>query len=295
MNNNWWEIQVLGSIADEELIFWRLQKFGCQGAATHASEAGSLTKAYLPQEKATPLDLAALSLWLKQDAIAADLEPPKVKWQIIKEEDWASSWQQYWHPQEIGDRLIVIPAWLEPPADHNRTVIKLDPGSAFGTGTHPTTQLCMEALEMRLDGEGSPSFADIGCGSGILTITALLLGAAKSYAVDTDIMAVKATYANCELNHIAPEQIWVAEGSLDYLLEHIPEPVDGFACNILADVILSLVPQFQHLVKPKGWGILSGILLSQVHPIVDALENHGWVVGTLWQFKDWTCLTIRRS
>jgi len=295
--NKWWEIQVLADPALDELVFWRLQRFGCQGSSSQVNETKSLTKAYLPSEKATLLDLAALSLWLKQDAIASELEQPKVKWQQIDEEDWSSSWKQHWAPQEIGDKLIVIPAWLEPPTDNTRLVLRLDPGSAFGTGNHPTTQLSMEALEMRMyDAEGKNlTFADVGCGSGILAISAILLGATKAYAVDTDIMSVKATNENRELNHIPSEKIWVGEGSLDYLLENIPEPVDGFACNIIADVILGLVPNFQHLIKPNGWGILSGILLSQVHPIVDALENHGWVVGTLWKIKDWTCLTIRRS
>ncbi|AFY73124.1 ribosomal protein L11 methyltransferase [Synechococcus sp. PCC 7502] len=297
VSNSWWEIQVLGNPVLEEQIFWRLQRFGCQGTATQVTETNSLTKAYLPSAKASFLDLAALSLWLKQDAIAADSEPPRVKWHLINEEDWSSSWKQHWAPQEIGDQLIIIPAWLEAPADNTRLVVRLDPGSAFGTGNHPTTQLSLEALEMRLYDAHNQNltFADIGCGSGILAIAAVLLGATKSYAIDTDIMAVKATNENRELNHIPAEKIWVGEGSLDYLLENIPEPVDGFACNIIADVILGLIPSFQHLIKPNGWGILSGILLSQVHPIVDALESHGWVVGTLWKLKDWTCLTIRRS
>jgi ribosomal protein L11 methyltransferase len=308
--NNWWEIQVLADPALEELIFWRLSRFGCQGTATQVKDANLTIKAYLPSEKASLLDLAALALWLKQDAIASELdkplEQPKVKWHLINEEDWSSSWKQHWQPQEVGDKLIIIPAWLEPPSGNSRLVLRLDPGSAFGTGAHPTTQLCLEALEMKLydanDGDNDNkidkkniTFADVGCGSGILAIAAILLGATTAYAVDTDIMSIKATNENRELNHIPQERIWVGEGSLDYLLKSIPEPVDGFACNILAEVILSLVPNFERLIKPTGWGILSGILLSQVHPIVDALESRGWIVGTLWKFKDWTCLTIRRN
>ncbi len=297
MINNWWEIQVLANPALEELVFWRLQKFGCQGAASQIIDANSITTAYLPSTKAELLDLAALSIWLKQDAITAELDQPVVKWHLIAEEDWSSSWKKHWEPKEIGEQLIIVPAWLEPSQDNTRTVLRLDPGSAFGTGTHPTTELAIEALEMRLFDakDKNLTFADIGCGSGILAIAAILLGAVKAYAVDIDVMAVRATNANRELNHIPADQIWIGEGSLDYLLEHIPEPVDGFACNIIAEVILGLVPNFQRLIKPKGWGILSGILLSQVHPIVDALEKEGWVVGTLWKIKDWTCLTIRRQ
>lgn len=302
MINNWWEIQVLADPASEELVFWRLQRFGCQGTATQIKDSNLTIQAYLPSEKASLLDLAALALWLKQDAIALEIDRPKVKWHLINEEDWSSSWKKHWQPQEVGDKLIIIPAWLEPPVGNTRLVLRLDPGSAFGTGAHPTTQLSLEALEMKLydanDGDKDKkhvTFADVGCGSGILAIAAILLGATTAYAVDTDIMSVKATNENRELNRIPKEQIWVGEGSLDYLLKSIPEPVDGFACNILAETILSLVPNFERLIKPTGWGILSGILLSQVHPIVDALESRGWVVGTLWKFKDWTCLTIRRN
>jgi len=297
MINNWWEIQVLAEPGLDELVFWRLQLFGCQGNANQVQDTKSLTKAYLPLEKASLLDLAALGLWLKQDAIAADCEAPELKWKLIDEEDWASSWKSHWEPQEIGDKFIIYPAWLEPPQKCDRHVLRLDPGSAFGTGNHATTKLCLEALEMRMYGAAGKNLviADVGCGSGILAIGAIMLGAVKAYGVDVDIMSVKATNHNRELNNIASDKIWVGEGNLDYLLQNISEPVDGFVCNILADIIVDLVPNFHKLIKPNGWGILSGILLSQVHPVVDALEAHGWVVATLWKVKDWTCLTIRRS
>lgn len=162
---------------------------------------------------------------------------------------------------------MVYPAWIAPPTGELRHIIYLDPGSAFGTGTHPTTQLCLEAIEMRLADQALPpnfTFADIGCGSGILAIAALLLGAKKAYAVDTDILAVKATEHNRQLNQIPESQLWVAEGDLNTLRVHLQEPVDGFACNILLEPILEMIPQFHLLLKPNGWGILSGILVDQV-------------------------------
>ena len=298
LNNTWWEIQVLSNPSLEELVFWRLQDFGCQGTASQFKENEALIKAYLPIEKASWLDLSALALWLREDAIAASNTAPIVKWALIDDEDWSSSWKLHWKPEEIGDVFIIYPAWIAPPTDISRHVLRLDPGNAFGTGAHATTQLCLEAIEMRLSGlpkDSDFTFADIGCGSGILSIGAILLGASQVYAVDTDIMAVKATHHNRELNGITSSKLWVAEGNLLHLLQHIPKPVDGFACNILADIIIDLIPYLHQLIVPSGWGILSGILLEQVPAVIDVLEKYNWVVGALWKQNDWSCLNIRRG
>lgn len=257
---------------------------------------GFLVKAYMPQIQAQQLDLAALALLLRQDAVCAGYAAPVVQWNLIDEEDWSSSWKDHWHPQNIGDRFLINPAWLPIPEQTDRLIIKLDPGVAFGTGAHATTQLCLESLEMRL-GEPQPEaiVADIGCGSGILSVGALLLGAKQAYAVDNDPLAVKAAIENREMNHIAPDRLIAAEGSMEKLIEILPAPVDGILCNILAEVIIDLIPSFSKISKPTTWGILSGILLEQVKPIADTLEQHDWVVATLWRRQDWCCLNIRRS
>lgn len=253
-------------------------------------------QAYLPQFRAQQLDLAALSLLLRQDALCAGLPVPSVQWQLIDEEDWSSSWKDHWHPEEIGDRFLINPAWLPLPETTDRLVIRLDPGVAFGTGAHATTQLCLESLEMRLS-EPQPDalIADIGCGSGILSIGALLLGAKQVYAVDTDPLAVQSTLSNRDLNKLAADRLIAEEGSIDRLVKLLPEPVDGFLCNILAEVIMDLIPMMSAIAKPTTWGILSGLLLDQVKPIADTLEQHDWIVATLWRRQDWCCLNIRRS
>ena len=296
--NRWWEISIWANSALEEIIMWRLGEIGCQQSAVESHEGSIRVTAYLPVERSDFLDLAAFSLQLKQSAILAELPPPKVKCQILQEEDWSNNWKQHWQPQEVGDNLMIYPAWIAPPTGELRHVIYLDPGSAFGTGTHPTTQLCLEAIEMRLASNNLPpdlTFADIGCGSGILAIAALLLGAKQAYAIDNDILAVKATHHNRQLNHIPEAKLWVAEGDLHTLLDNLPEPVDGFACNILLEPIMEMIPYFQHLLKPNGWGILSGILINQVPDVMELLNQHKWSVATLWKRKSWCCLTIKRG
>ncbi len=225
---------------------------------------------------------------------------------MIDEEDWSSSWKQHWQPQKIGDRFLINPAWLPLPDSDERLVIRLDPGVAFGTGNHATTELCLESLEMRFS-EVPKSFvnemekpehliiADIGCGSGILSIGALLLGAEKVYAVDTDILAIQSTVSNRALNDIDSEYLIAAQGSVETLAKLIDAPVDGIVCNILADVIIELIPDMNAIAKTSTWAIFSGILLEQSKAVADTLEQHGWIVATLWKRKEWCCLNARRS
>lgn len=295
MASSWWEIQVLCDPVLEDLVFWRLEVFGCRGTSSEIKGHSCLIKAYLPQMQAQLLDLAALSLLLRQDALCAELPLPAMQWHLIEEEDWSSSWKDHWQPQDVGDRLLINPAWLPNPEASDRKILRLDPGVAFGTGAHATTQLCLESLEMRLGGPGNAVIADIGCGSGILSIGALLLGAKQIYAVDNDPLAVMSTESNRELNQIEPHRLVVVEGSIERLPELTSEPVDGILCNILAEVIIDLIPQMEAIVKPTTWGIFSGILLDQVKPVADMLEQSGWIVATLWRRKDWCCLNVRRS
>lgn len=285
----------------EDDVFWRFEVLGGHGTASQRSGAQRQVQAYFPQEKFELLDLAAVALLMKQDALCANLPTPQTTWQLIDEEDWSKSWKDHWEPQAIGDRFLINPAWIPVSENSDRLILQLDPGAAFGTGAHPTTQLCLESLEMRLgteydDEPAAPKIvADIGCGSGILSIGALLLGAQRAHAVDVDSLAVKATNANAALNQITPEQIVAQEGSLETLIGTLEGPVDGILCNILAEVILDLIPQLSEIAKPATWGILSGILLEQSKLVADTLEQHNWVVATLWRRKEWCCMNIRRS
>ena len=309
MSNRWWEIVIKCEPILEESVFWRLEKFGCSGTATEVkildneknSESELMTdqqiliKTYIPEIKTQLLDLAALSSWLEQDAKLLEVSLPEAQWHLINEEDWASSWKQYWQPMKIGDRFLIYPAWETPPEKSDRLILRLDPGAAFGTGTHPTTQLCLESLEMRLyEKAQSQTIADIGCGSGILSIGSIMLGAKQVYAVDTDELATKTCRSNCQLNHINRDDLIVYDGSIEQLIE-VDKKFDGIICNILADTIVDLVIHFNKITHEKSWAILSGILLTQADRVADVVEQQGWTVAALWKRKDWCCFNIRRS
>ncbi len=309
MSNRWWEIVVKCEPILEESVFWRLEKFGCSGTATEIKLADDdlesefdldlekqiLIRTYIPEINTQLLDLAALSLWLEQDAKLLEVSVPEAKWHLIEEEDWATSWKQHWQPTEIGDRFLIYPAWETPPQDSEKLILRLDPGAAFGTGTHPTTQLCLESLEMRLyQNAENQTLGDVGCGSGILSLGAILLGAKKVYAVDTDALATKTCRSNCQLNQINRERLIVADGSIEKLIEK-GEKLDGIICNILADTIIELFPKFNQITHEKSWAVLSGILLTQADSIADIVEQQGWTVAALWKRKEWCCFNIRRS
>ncbi|MUL39297.1 50S ribosomal protein L11 methyltransferase [Gloeocapsopsis dulcis] len=292
MTNTWCELQIVCNPVLEETVFWQLEQFGFRGMASEKKGDVCLIRAYLSSQEVQAVDLAALLQKLSENATSMGLAAPEMHQRSLDEEDWANSWKQYWHPQEIGDRFLVNPAWLPTP-DTERIILRLDPGVAFGTGNHQTTQLCLEALEDHINSEAI--IADIGCGSGILSIAALLLGASKVYAVDVDPLAVQSTASNRELNSISPECLIVEQGSVEQLVSLISAPVDGIVCNILAEVIIKLIPQWNAIAHASTWGILSGILVSQAQAVNDTLNQQGWRVTSQLQKQDWCCLNIRRT
>ncbi|MGQ9836908.1 MAG: 50S ribosomal protein L11 methyltransferase [Cyanobacteriota bacterium] len=294
-NIAWWDLSLVAPVAQEDLIFWRLESFGCQGMTSQSYGSDQLRiHAYLPCFRVNLLDLAALCLRLKQDALIAGYPIPQLHWERLEPEDWSSAWKRYWQPQAIGDKLLICPAWLEPPPHPGRHLLRMDPGMAFGTGTHPTTQLCLESLEMRLETWGgeppAATLADVGCGSGILSLAAAKLGVKQVFAVDTDPIAVQTTLLNRDMNGLT-DRIVVAQGSL----EHIPQMVDGLVCNILTDVILDMIPEFRLVVNEGGWLILSGILIDQAKFVAEMLEANEWVVAALWKRGEWCCLNARMT
>jgi ribosomal protein L11 methyltransferase len=215
---------------------------------------------------------------------------PEPRFQELEEQDWATAWRKNYRPFRVGDSIWVQPSWLKPdPLTVSGTVITLDPGMAFGTGLHPSTQMCLQALE-RLVHPGS-RVLDIGSGSGILSIAAAKLGASQVVALDTDRLAVKTTAENALLNQVH-ERIKVFQGQLQAVR------VGGWdlvVVNILAPVIVSLITDGNLLgyAGEQGRLILSGIIEEQDAEVSSALNVAGGSVEDTLAVRDWVCLVAR--
>mgnify|MGYP002818321213 FL=1 len=299
----WWRLELLALPELEESLIWKLNALGIPRVALrHSPEQPQDRKlvAWLPASDWPESERQQLEQALKPLADTFGLALPTIHWFEQDDEDWSLSWKQHWEPDPVGQRLLILPAWLELPPEHaDRQVIRMDPGSAFGTGSHPTTRLCLEAIEQLSDERGgslgSIRVADLGCGSGILGIAALLEGASSVAAADTDSLAVRATRDNAVVSGFE-EQFQVDLGSIERLAELLEgRPADLLLCNILAPVIEALCPAFDTVLAPGGLGLLSGLLVSQAPRLQEVLAEQGWSAELTAQQSQWGLMTIRRS
>lgn len=222
---------------------------------------------------------------------------PQAQYRLVRQTDWSESWKEHYQPIAIGKRLMVIPAWLEAP-DPNRVSVRIDPGMAFGTGTHPTTQLCLELLETHFQEAAMPfgDVIDVGCGSGILAVAALALGASRALAVDIDPEAIRATRENAALNGVL-DALEVASGSVGEIRQgrFLIRRGRLVLANILAPVIIKLLDEgLGELLTPEGSLIASGILEEQSAEVEAALLQHDLRVVSRRQIGDWVALEARR-
>jgi ribosomal protein L11 methyltransferase len=280
---NWLEISLTVSGELAEAVADVLARFAPNGVMTEqavnftndedeGTPIGPITvRAYLPadekiEETRQKLEESLYYLGMIQPLPAPVFTP-------IADQNWMEAWKERYHPIPIGERLIIVPAWLESP-EPKRIPIKIDPGMAFGTGTHPTTQLCLELLETYTPRDGD--VIDVGCGSGILSIAALKLGARFALGVDIDEASVKASRENANANAIPVEQFDIGLGSVTEVL------ADGFrvqntplvVANILAPIIIRLFGLgLADLLVPGGWIILSGILAEQTDSVLGAAQD----------------------
>jgi ribosomal protein L11 methyltransferase len=305
---SWWRLELVCPPELEESLVWKLPLLGIRRVALqHRPEAPEQRRllAWLPACDWPESQRSELAATLAPLANTFGLPFPDLQWHHQEEEDWNLSWKQHWQADPVGQRLLVLPAWLEPPAEHaDRLMIRMDPGSAFGTGSHPTTRLCLEALEKLAAGRGGSlaglRVADLGCGTGLLGLAALRLGAASVAAVDTDAVAVRATADNARLNGLDGRlngrdgRLKVALGSLEALEELLEgRPADLLLCNILAPVIEALAPGFTRVVASGGEGLLSGLLVAQAPRLEGALATAGWTAALAAQEERWGLMTFR--
>ncbi|MCS5698402.1 50S ribosomal protein L11 methyltransferase [Cyanobium sp. FGCU-52] len=300
---SWWRLELVCPPELEESLLWKLPILGIRRVALqHRPEAPEQRRllAWLPACDWPEIQRSELAATLAPLAEPFGLPFPELQWHHQEEEDWNLSWKQHWQADPVGERLLVLPAWLEPPEEHaDRLVIRMDPGSAFGTGSHPTTRLCLEALEQMAAGRGGSlaglRVADLGCGTGVLGLAALRLGAASVAAVDTDAVAVRATAENACLNGLdGPLQ--VALGSLEVLEELLEaRPADLLLCNILAPVLEAFAPGFTRVLAPGGEGLLSGLLVAQAPRLEGALAAAGWTAALAAREERWGLMTLRAT
>lgn len=205
------------------------------------------------------------------------------------EEDYQNSWKKYLFPEKVSEKFVVKPTWREYTPEADELIIELDPGRAFGTGSHPTTSLCLKLMEENIS-EGD-SVIDVGTGSGILMIAADRLGASKIYGTDIDELAVESAKENLELNKISEEKAKVYKGDLISVVEN--KKFDVVVANILADVLLILLHDISKVVKPNGKIIFSGIIEDKCELLKREVESLGFTVEEIKADKEWRAMLIK--
>ena len=273
-----------------------LEQLGDESSPAHdALETAVTVKIYLPDVDDTPQQRQRIEEILYHMGRLYPLPPPIFR--KLKDEDWANAWKAHYHPFRIGKKVWIQPSWVEDGrneegdfAQPDDVVLVLDPGMAFGTGLHPTTQMCLQALEQAV--VPGNSVLDVGTGSGILAIAAVKLGAGQVRAFDNDLLAVKTTQSNAAQNHI--NNLHVHQG----VLTDVPQSQwDVVVVNILAHVIISLLTKDNLLayVAPQGKLILSGIIEEQLAGVETAVFQAGGRIVEKIQVKDWVCLIVAPS
>lgn len=195
----------------------------------------------------------------------------------IREEDWANNWKQYFKPFKVGEKLVIKPSWEDYDNADNRVILEIDPASSFGTGKHHTTRLCLELLEKNLN--KGDNLLDMGCGSGILSIGAMLLGAGSAVGVDIEENAAATALENAEKNHISPDVYKTYYGNIlsdEKLASEIDRKYDIITANIVADVIIAMKDYFVRYLKKGGILIISGIIEERMDEVIAAVESAGF-------------------
>ena len=206
----------------------------------------------------------------------------------VADEDWENNWKQFYKPMEIGDRLIVIPEWESTGVPEGRVALRLNPGLTFGTGSHATTRLCLTALEKHIT--GGQTVLDLGCGSGILSIAALLLGADHAVACDIDEKCMDVAYENAALNGVGRDRYTVRWGDVvtdQALRQELGGPYDVVVANIVADVIKALASTVRPLVKEGGIFLCSGIIDDRAEEVAQCLRDNGWTIAETRSSEGW--------
>ncbi|CUA79945.1 50S ribosomal protein L11 methyltransferase [Anoxybacillus suryakundensis] len=254
-------------------------------------EEGVIIKAYLPVnsflgETVEEIKQAINNLMLYN----IDIGRNKITISEVNEEEWATAWKKYYNPVKISERFTIVPTWeTYEPVSSDELIIELDPGMAFGTGTHPTTVMCIQALEKTVK-EGD-TVVDVGTGSGILSIAAAMLGAKRVHALDLDPVAVESAKLNVKLNKVHD----VVTVSQNNLLDRIDEQADVIVANILAEIILRFVDDAYRLLRSGGVFITSGIIQTKKQEVKEGILRAGFTIEETLTMEDWVAFIAKKQ
>ena len=265
-----WEIAHINLI-DEELL--------------KKDRTKALVHVYISPEE-NPLEAVA---FLRERYSAEGIES-EIVLNECKNEDWENNWKQYFHPIPVGEKLLIRPLWEDEYEAGDRKVLNIEPGLAFGTGTHETTRLCLQTLEKHVT-EGT-TVLDIGCGSGILSIAALLLGAEKAVGVDIDALAVKTAIENGEVNGFKEPEYTILQGNLT---DKVSGKFDVVVANIVADVIILFCKDVASFMKDDAVFITSGIIDTREQDVIDAFDKYGFEIEKRNTESGWVCFQCKKK
>lgn len=291
--NLFYEIGAAGVVIEDPKILVRYsadELWGSYDVVDELTEAENIViKGYLPMDEALKnrlqifnTELAKLEEYFAQYVAEVSLAE-------ISEEDWSTSWKAYYKPEKVGEKIVIVPSWEEYTPASEEIIVTLDPGMAFGTGSHPTTVLSLRLLEKYL--KKGDTVIDVGTGSGILSISAAKLGAGKVFAYDVDTVAVRVAEQNVKENKVQH----IVSTSYNDLLTGIDTKAQVIVANIIADVILELIPQAKECLVEGGYLIISGIILDRWPEVHHAISKHGLRVIEINEMDDWITAVTRKD
>ncbi|CAH0230443.1 50S ribosomal protein L11 methyltransferase [Peribacillus sp. NPDC101481] len=254
-------------------------------------DEGVVIKAYLPVNSFLNDTVDAIKESINNLLLFdIDLGKNVVSISEVNEEEWATAWKKYYNPVKISERFTIVPTWEDyTPVSSDELIIELDPGMAFGTGTHPTTVMCIQALERTV--QPGDLVVDVGTGSGVLSIAAALLDAKRIQSLDLDEVAVQSAIQNVEINNVQ-DKVSVSQGNL---LDGVNEQADIVVANILAEVIMRFTDDVAKVVKPGGHFIASGIIQTKKQDVKDAIIASGFTIEETILMEDWVAIIAKRN
>ena len=294
---DWYKLTFQIESDSEDIIIWKLNELGIFSFSFEylkKTENKKEVNIWLPIDA---WDKNSRSDFEKIISKLLDINDSKnqfFKWSIIKEEHWLTNWKKYWAPELVGNHFLILPCWINLNEKFkDKQIIKIDPGAAFGTGSHPSTYLCLEKMENILFSD--KKVLDIGSGSGILSVAARLSGAKEVCAVDNDYLAINSTKSNFQLNFGNLNKLKTYLGSFNEVIsKNQLKQFDFVLCNILAEVIKGMIPNIYKCLRNNGKVIFSGILNSQKDEIIKILVQNNLKLLDVSSRKDWACISAQK-